>query len=178
MHTNTVFTRKFLSNRMRTMRLARHATKQSMSEALHMDIRSYSDLEKGKYCPSGPPLLLLLHYIGGPASLDLIHSFYETLHPGPPAPREALTLPELRERVRAWLDGLPVPEDLFACPLANFDVAENGEQVVNRFYYAVLRYSPVRCHLDCFVFYEENTFQKDSAGDLALSSSQLYIQQG
>lgn len=49
MHINTLFARRFLSSQIRSLRLARRATKQAMSEILHMDVRSYSDLEKGKY---------------------------------------------------------------------------------------------------------------------------------
>lgn len=178
MHTNTLFTRKFLSGQIRSLRLARRATKQAMSEILHMDDRSYSDLEKGKYCPSGPSLLLFLKYAGGPAALDLIHTFYEAVQPEKPARRQALSLPELRNRIKDWLDGGNVPESLFEHPLANFDIAETRGKVINRVYYAVPRYSPVRRHLDCFVFYEENTFQKDDAGDLVLSSSRFYSQKG
>ena len=60
MHMDTIFAREFISSRMRSTRLAHHATKQAMSQVLHIDPHSYADLENGVYCPSGPPRLLLL----------------------------------------------------------------------------------------------------------------------
>lgn len=174
MHMDTIFAREFISSRMHSARVAHNVSKQAMSGILHIDPHSYADLESGKYCPSGPSLLLLLRFMGPAASLEMIQTFYASLYQeDPPAVRE-VTQEQLRARIAAWLEEEPARADFGCYPLAQHDVAEDAQKLVNRLYYVVPKFIP-GC-LDCFVFFEENTFHKDPSGDLTLAGSRLFIQ--
>ena len=174
MHMDTIFAREFISSRMRSTRLAHHATKQAMSQVLHIDPHSYADLENGVYCPSGPPLLLLLDYMGGSAALELIHAFHTALHPGePPAARE-VTQEQLREQIAVWLEDESAQEDWSMYPAVQYEVFEDDSKIVSRLYYIVPKLTPLR--LECFVFFEEETLRKEPSGNLTPTGSRLYIQ--
>lgn len=72
-------------------------------------------------------------------------------------------LQEIYEKWAAERDQRPI-DDLFSCPIGNFDLMENEERLVNRIYYTVPYFIDHR--LFCFTFYEENSFQKDSEGEM------------
>ena len=64
----------------------------------------------------------------------------------------------------------PVKEPLTAVPLGDFNVMEDETALVNQLYYAVPRFENGR--FQCSFFYEENTFHKESNGDLTLMHSE------
>ncbi len=57
-----------------------------------------------------------------------------------------------------------------AVPLGNFDIFEDETALVNRLYYAVPDFKDGQFF--CSFFYEENTFYKESNGDLTLVHSE------
>ena len=122
MHMDTIFAREFISSRMHSTRVAHNVTKQAMSGILHIDPHSYADLESGKYCPSGPSLLLLLDYMGGSAALELIHAFHTALHPGEPPVAREVTQEQLREEIAVWLEDESDQEDWSIYPAVQYEV--------------------------------------------------------
>ncbi len=59
-------------------------------------------------------------------------------------------------------------------PTVNFDVFEDEETLVNRIYFLIPHL--IEGHLSCFIFYEENTFQKGENGDMDLIRSEHGIE--
>lgn len=59
MHTFTKRLQPTLSRKAGEVRKNRKYTQARMAEYLHIDTRSYSDLEHGRYCLSAPTLILL-----------------------------------------------------------------------------------------------------------------------
>ena len=85
-----------------------------------------------------------------------------------------MTREQLYSAYLSWLDGEnPLPqEQLFQFPLTNLDVSEDSASVVNRLYFVVPHFSLAAPRF--FTFFEENTFRKDSAGDLIFSCSSFF----
>lgn len=65
---------------------------------------------------------------------------------------------------------IPTRERTTAVPLGNFDIHEDETTLVNRLYYALPRFENGR--FSCSFYYEENTFRKESNGDLTLVHSE------
>lgn len=65
----------------------------------------------------------------------------------------------------------PAKERVTPVPLGNFDVWENETVLVNRLYYAVPSFEGRQ--FSCSFYYEENTFRKETNGDLILIRSEL-----
>ena len=61
-------------------------------------------------------------------------------------------------------------KEKIAVPLGNFDIHEDETTLVNRLYYALPRFENGR--FSCSFYYEENTFRKESNGDLTLVHSE------
>ena len=61
-------------------------------------------------------------------------------------------------------------EQTTAVPLGNFDIHEDDRILVNRIYYAVPEFE--NGQFSCSFFYEENTFHKETNGDLTLVHSE------
>lgn len=59
MHTLTKQLQPTLSRKAGEVRKSRKYSQARMAEYLHIDTRSYSDLEHGRYCLSAPTLILL-----------------------------------------------------------------------------------------------------------------------
>ncbi len=78
---------------------------------------------------------------------------------------------ELLTLYRAWL-GEPSAVPAEPIPLGNLDIFEDDLQVVNRLFWAIPL--PARDSMRLFLFFEENSFLKDPAGDLVLLSSSLH----
>lgn len=87
-----------------------------------------------------------------------------------------MTQHEIYNAYLQWLGGCQanVFSDLFQTPFAHFDIFEDEERLVNRLFYIVPTFLD-DC-LRCFVFFEENEFQKDQQGDLILIHSSWHIQ--
>lgn len=60
-----------------------------------------------------------------------------------------------------------------AVPLGNFDIFEDKTILINRLYYAVPGFEGGQFH--CSFFFEENTFRKETNGDLTLVHSKYGI---
>ena len=86
-----------------------------------------------------------------------------------------MTKEQIYSEYLTWLDGnVPLePEQLFALPLTNRDVAEDDLSVTNRLYFVVpdLHGNSLRL----VVFFEEIRFLKDTDGDLSLLHSDFFI---
>ena len=67
-----------------------------------------------------------------------------------------------------------IETDTFHLPVGNFDVYEDENVLINKAYYMITEY--YEQSLRCFLFYELNTFQKATNGDLNLISSVLEIE--
>ena len=65
----------------------------------------------------------------------------------------------------------PTQERVTPVPLGNFDVSEDENTLINRLYYAVPSFEGGRFR--CSFFFEENTFRKETNGDLTLIRSEL-----
>lgn len=63
------------------------------------------------------------------------------------------------------------PESLFSFPSLNFDIYEDEHTVVNRLFYVL----PLPASSSLFIFFEDNSFIKDSLGDLILVNSSLHL---
>ena len=55
-------------------------------------------------------------------------------------------------------------------PLANYDIFEDGDLLVNRLYYAAPEFKEGR--FSCSFFYEDNTYHKEPSGDITLLHSE------
>ena len=86
-----------------------------------------------------------------------------------------LDLPGLQAQVAGWLEGQPMVGSLFSHPIADFDIYEDTEQLVNRIYYAVPKFSHISQQFRLFVFFEEVTFQEDGTGDLVQVKSEFFV---
>ena len=68
----------------------------------------------------------------------------------------------------------PVPQDsLFSFPMLNFDIYEDEQIVINRLFYAL----PLPETSSLFLFFEDNSFSKDSCGELDFLRSSLEVWQ-
>ena len=65
----------------------------------------------------------------------------------------------------------PTKERVTPVPLGDFDVSEDENILINRLYYAVPGFEGGR--FQCSFFFEENTFRKETNGDLTLICSEL-----
>ena len=65
----------------------------------------------------------------------------------------------------------PAKERVTPVPLGDFDVSEDENTLINRLYYAVPNFEGGRFR--CSFFFEENTFRKETNGDLTLVRSEL-----
>ena len=65
----------------------------------------------------------------------------------------------------------PTQERVTPVPLGDFDVWEDETVLVNRLYYAMPSFEGGRFR--CSFFFEENTFRKETNGDLILIRSEL-----
>ena len=65
----------------------------------------------------------------------------------------------------------PAKERVTPVPLGDFDVSEDENTLINRLYYAVPSFEGGRFR--CSFFFEENTFRKETNGDLTLIRSGL-----
>lgn len=74
-----------------------------------------------------------------------------------------------------WLGGHPpkTAQQIFDLPVANCDLFEDESRVVSRLFFLVP--DTFGGTLRCFSFFEENTFLKDSLGDLTLTGSTLRL---
>lgn len=88
-----------------------------------------------------------------------------------------MTQDEVYREYLQWSKGLPriSRRDLFRLSFANYDVYENADIVINHLYYLFIRYAEEKAN--AFFFYEENTFKKESNGDLEPMCSTYYVQQ-
>ena len=59
MHTFSKELQPTLSQKAREVRTDRKYSQEKMAQKLHIDTRSYSDLEHGRYCFSAPSLILM-----------------------------------------------------------------------------------------------------------------------
>lgn len=86
-----------------------------------------------------------------------------------------MTKDELFNAYHSWLGGpAPLPgKELPAIPIAGLDVFEDDRQLVNHLFFLVPDTSSQQ--LRCFFYFEENTFSKDSAGDLVLEDYTLHL---
>lgn len=86
-----------------------------------------------------------------------------------------MTQNQVYDAYLAWLgNSVPKPlSDLFQCPLINFDIFEDSNSLINWLFYLVPSFS--NGSLRCFIFFEENEFQKDLKGDLHLIHSSLHL---
>ena len=55
-------------------------------------------------------------------------------------------------------------------PLANYDIFEDGDLLVNRLYYAAPEF--IEGRFSCSFFYEDNTYHKEPSGDITLLHSE------
>lgn len=87
----------------------------------------------------------------------------------------SMTKEEVYREYAAWTNGRPelTQEDMFCAPAANRDVYENASIVVNHLYFLFVQCMGKRSRY--FLFYEENTFEKDENGDLELVYSTYVI---
>lgn len=65
-------------------------------------------------------------------------------------------------------------EELFRTPIMNRDMFENETMVVNHLYFVATKFDGERVR--CLVFYEANTFMKETNGDLRLTYSVVNLQ--
>ena len=65
----------------------------------------------------------------------------------------------------------PAKERVTPVPLGNFDVSEDENTLINRLYYAVPSFEGGQ--FQCSFFFEENTFRKETNGDLTLIRSEF-----
>lgn len=89
-----------------------------------------------------------------------------------------LDLLSLQAQVAGWLEGQQMVGSLFSHPLADFDIYEDAEQLVNRIYYAVPKFSHISQQFRLFVFFAEATFQEDGMGDLVQVKSEFFVPEG
>lgn len=68
-------TKSYLFPRFSAIRRNNRLTKEGMAEQLHISPRSYSDLERGKYCSSSSVLLLLLSLLPNNEILLVVRGF-------------------------------------------------------------------------------------------------------
>ena len=87
-----------------------------------------------------------------------------------------MTKSEIYEKYRKWRKescGCYLDE-LFHQPIASYDMFEDDKKLVNRLYYIVPKYTTAG--LDCFIFYEENIFEKKTNDDLIWIASSFDLQ--
>ena len=87
-----------------------------------------------------------------------------------------MTKNEVYQNYRKWREepcGYPFDE-LFHQPIASYDIFEDDKKLVNRLYYVVPKYT--QAGLDCFIFYEENIFEKKTNDDLIWIASSFDLQ--
>ena len=65
----------------------------------------------------------------------------------------------------------PTKERVTPVPLGDFDVSEDENILINRLYYAVPSFEDGQ--FSCSFYYEENTFRKETNGNLTLIRSEL-----
>ena len=89
-----------------------------------------------------------------------------------------MTKEEVYKEYVAWMNGKPeiTQEEMFCAPAANRDVYENASMVVNHLYFLFVQCMGIRSRY--FLFYEENTFEKNENGDLELVYSTYVIPKG
>ena len=64
----------------------------------------------------------------------------------------------------------PVPKaSLLSFPSLNFDIYDDGSTLVNRLFYVL----PLPGTSSLFIFFQDNSFTKDTQGDLSLVDSSL-----
>lgn len=86
-----------------------------------------------------------------------------------------MTQDEVYNKYVLWSEGKPelTEKDLFRMSVANRDVYENQNIVVNHLYFLFVKCVGVQSKV--FVFYEENTFLKKMNEDLVLIHSTYII---
>lgn len=86
-----------------------------------------------------------------------------------------MTASQVYEAYLVWLGGHPPKpaQQIFDLPVANCDLFEDESRVVNRLFFLVP--DTFGGTLRCFSFFEENTFLKDSQGDMTLAGSTLHL---
>ena len=84
-----------------------------------------------------------------------------------------MTKDEIYQRYLAWNNGENplMCRELFKNPVANVDVFENDDIIINHLYYLVARAAKETSF--CFVFYESNTFSKIGNGEVDLINSEF-----
>ncbi len=89
-----------------------------------------------------------------------------------------MTIDAVYKAYLGWLEGADpcAQSEIFQFPVAEEDVLEDQDQVVNHRFYMVPSLAGGR--LRCFVFFEENVFHKDAQGDLYLVRSVYHLGQG
>ena len=66
---------ELLSKELYSLRQQKSLTQEAMAEQLRISSRAYSDLERGKYAASAPPLLFLFSMLEADAQRVLIQQF-------------------------------------------------------------------------------------------------------